>query len=179
MEPQTILDYWFKEIPPENWFKSSDSFDDELRARFTEIHQQAAQGELASWRETIHGRLAEIIILDQFSRNIYRGSTAAFSCDNMALALAQEAIKQPDLNDLSITEKGFLFMPYMHSESLLIHQEALRLFSEPGLENQLHFEQLHLDIIEKFGRYPHRNQILGRISTPEEIAFLKEPNSSF
>lgn len=179
MTPQIILDYWFKEIPQENWFKSSEIFDNELRERFTEIHHQAAQGELFIWRDTIQGRLAEILILDQFSRNIYRGTTSAFSCDAMALALAQEAIKQPDLNALSITEKGFLYLPYMHSESLVIHQEAIRLFSEPGLENQLHFEGLHLDILEKFGRYPHRNQALGRISTIEELTFLQEPNSSF
>lgn len=179
MIPQTILGYWFKEIPEENWFKSTEALDNQLRERFAEIHQQAAQGELYTWRENIHGRLAEILILDQFSRNMYRDTPGAFACDSMALALAQEAIKQADLSDLTTTEKGFLYLPFMHSESLVIHQEAARLFSQPGLENQLHFEKLHLVILEQFGRYPHRNKALGRVSTPEELAFLEGENSSF
>jgi uncharacterized protein (DUF924 family) len=95
------------------------------------------------------------------------------------LILAQEALLQDDFNQLSIEEKAFIYMPFMHSESVVIHEKAVELFSEPGLENNLDFEHRHFDIIKKFGRYPHRNEILGRVSTPEEIQFLKEPNSSF
>lgn len=179
MTPQMILDYWFKEVPEENWFKSTDTLDAILREKFTDIHHQAACGELFDWRQTIHGRLAEIMILDQFSRNLFRGTANAFAYDGMALILAQEAIKQPDLNNLSTIEKGFLYLPFMHSESLVIHKDALRLFSEPGLENSLHFEKLHLAILEEFQRYPHRNDALGRLSTPAEKQFLQDGNTGF
>ena len=179
MTPQTILDFWFKELTPTDHFTKNDDLDKTITERFLAIHQQIALGETDAWRETIHGRLAEIIVLDQFSRNMFRETKEAFSYDNLALILAQEAIKQPDFDELSVTEKAFVFMPFMHSESVVIHEKAVELFSLPGLENNLNFEHRHFDIIKQFGRYPHRNAILGRTSTPEEIAFLKEPGSSF
>lgn len=179
MTPEKILNYWFHEVPQEKWFDGDDAFDQELTERFADLLVKATHGELAAWRTTIQGRLAEIIVLDQFSRNIYRGTAKAFTSDSMALALAQEAIKQPTLDELSTAEKGFLYLPFMHSESLVIHKEAMRLFSQPGLEYQLTFEKGHLAILEKFGRYPHRNKVLGRTSTPEEIAFLALPDSSY
>lgn len=179
MTPETILNYWFNEVPQEKWFNGGTTFDQELSERFSELLHQATCGEFADWRETIQGRLAEIIILDQFSRNIFRGRAAAFASDSMALVLAQEALKQPTLNELSSSEKGFLYLPFMHSESLVIHQEAMRLFSEPGLESPFTYEKAHLAILEQFGRYPHRNLALGRTSTPEELAFLTQPGSSF
>lgn len=179
MTPEIILNYWFNEIPQEKWFNGGATFDQELTERFATVLQQATRGELAHWRTTIQGRLAEIIILDQFSRNIYRGTATAFASDGMALVLAQEALKQPTLSELSLAEKGFLYLPFMHSESLVIHQDALRLFSEPGLEKQLDFEHRHLAILEQFGRYPHRNTTLNRPSTTEELHFLTQPNSSF
>ncbi len=125
------------------------------------------------------GRLAELIILDQFSRNLYRGTWHAFATDTMALALAQEAVAAEADLALSPEERVFLYMPYMHSESKLIHEVAERLFRENGPKSNYDFELRHKAIIDRFGRYPHRNVMLGRQSTPEELAFLAEPGSSF
>lgn len=179
MQAQEIIRFWFEEIEPEQQFKKDLAFDEYLRERFLPVHQEVAKGEHDSWRETIQGRLAEIIVLDQFSRNLFRDTAQAFAYDGMALILAQEAIRTGQGNQLTIEQRGFLYMPYMHSESRLIHEKAIELFSEPGLEQKLHYEKLHKRIIDRFGRYPHRNKVLGRNSTPEEIEFLKEPNSSF
>jgi uncharacterized protein (DUF924 family) len=154
-------------------------FDRLIATRFKEVHDSAVRCELSSWRDTLEGRLAEIIVLDQFSRNIHRDSPLAFAADPLALALAQEAVRVDARRDLTLQQRSFLYMPFMHSESPLIHQQAVTLFSEPGLENNLEFELRHKAIIDRFGRYPHRNAVLGRVSTPEEIAFLEEPGSSF
>lgn len=124
-------------------------------------------------------RLAEILVLDQFSRNIYREDPRAFACDPLALALAQEAVALGADQDLEMVQRTFMCLPYMHSESALIHTLAVSLFSQPGLEDNLAFELRHKAIIDRFGRYPHRNAILGCTSTPEEIAFLKTPGPSF
>ena len=143
------------------------------------MHAAAAQGELFDWRNTLDGRLAEIIVLDQFSRNLYRNDARAFACDGMALVLAQEAITRERPENLPAERRAFLYLPLMHSESLLVHEEALRRFAEPGLEDNLRFEHLHQQIIARFGRYPHRNAALGRQSTAEELTFLQQPGSSF
>lgn len=174
-----ILHFWFNELEPADWFKKDINLDNKIKRRFEELFKQAVCGELAHWRDSIEGRLAEIIILDQFSRNIYREKPEAFKYDFLALVLSQEASKLNEVNKLSTKQKSFLYMPFMHSESLKIHEEAVKLFSEPGLEGNLEFELKHKVIIEKFGRYPHRNTILGRDSTPAEVEFLKGPNSSF
>ncbi len=118
-------------------------------------------------------------MLDQFSRNIHRDDAQAFSCDVVALVLAQEAVRVGADQELASKQKAFLYMPYMHSESLPVHEEAVKLFSQPGLEFNLDFEKKHKVIIERFRRYPHRNALLGRESTAEELAFLQEPGSSF
>jgi uncharacterized protein (DUF924 family) len=123
--------------------------------------------------------LAEIIVLDQFSRNVWRDTPRAFAQDALALALAQELVARGDDAALPLAQRRFAYMPYMHSESIVVHQEALRLFAQAGLEDNLRFERSHLAILERFKRYPHRNAILGRESTPEELAFLQEPGSSF
>jgi uncharacterized protein (DUF924 family) len=136
-------------------------------------------GELSAWRDTPHGRLAEIIVLDQFSRNLFRDSPKAFAQDGMALALAQEAVRTGADAQLSAQERVFLYMPYMHSESPAIHETAVQLFTGNGIQGNLDFELKHKAIIERFGRYPHRNALLGRNSTPEELAFLSQPGSSF
>lgn len=179
MKSQTIIDFWFNELEPAQWFKKSPDFDEMLKRRFGQLHKQAAQGECYTWRATLLGRLAEIIVLDQFSRNIYRDTPAAFAYDGMALVLCQEALNIEGVSDLPAQYKAFLYMPMMHSESLVIHQQALNLFAEPGLENNYAFEVRHYDIIKEFGRYPHRNAILGRESTSKEIVFLQQPGSSF
>lgn len=179
MNWETILHFWFQTLTPEQWFQANPQLDQLICNRFETLHTRAAQGELFQWREQPQGRLAEIIILDQFSRNIYRGLPQAFAQDTMALVLAQETIEQKLHHNFTIQQKMFLYMPYMHSESANIHEKAVQLFSEPGLEYNLDYEYQHKKIIDRFGRYPHRNQILGRKSTKEELAFLQEPNSSF
>jgi uncharacterized protein (DUF924 family) len=177
--PGDILDFWFGELTPEQWYKASDDVDAWIVQRFSGLHASAARCELSAWRETPDGRLAEIIVLDQFSRNIHRGSAAAFAQDALALALAQEAVRAGADAALPPARRAFLYLPWMHSESVPIHEEALRLFDQPGLENNLDFERQHKAIIDRFGRYPHRNALLGRVSTAEELAFLATPGSSF
>lgn len=179
MDSTTVLQFWFEEIDPSYWFKKDENFDTLLSSRFTSLHHAATQGECYTWRKTIQGRLAEIIVLDQFSRNIFRDKPQAFAHDGMALALAQEAVASGLDQQLATAHRAFLYMPYMHSESLVIHDIAIKLFSQPGLENNLNFELRHKDIIARFGRYPHRNTILERESTTEELLFLQQPGSSF
>lgn len=174
MEARDIIDFWFNDLTYKDWFNKDDDLDQTIADRFKELHQQASQAELFTWRATLLGRLAEIILLDQFSRNLYRGQARAFSQDGMALVLAQEAIAYHDLSVLSPDQKAFIYMPLMHSESIAIHERALELFAQPGLERYLKYEQAHRDIILQFGRYPHRNQALGRISTPSEIEFMAQ-----
>jgi len=179
MNAQKVLDFWFKQLTPKQWFIKSTELDNTIKKRFTDILTAAANGECWQWRESGKGRLAEIIVLDQFSRNIYRDTANAFAQDPIALVLAQEAVAQGADNSLSADEKAFLYMPYMHSESKLIHQQAMSLFQQPGLENNYKFEVRHKEIIDQFGRYPHRNEALGRESTSAEKEFLKQPGSSF
>lgn len=179
MQAQDILDFWFDPDHRSLWFAKSDEFDAKIRERFQTIHHQAIQAELWSWRKTAEGRLAEIIVLDQFSRNLYRDQPQAFAHDSMALMLAQEAISLQLDAQLSPDHRSFLYMPFMHSESKLMHEFALKLFQRLGNEINLSFEKKHKLIIDRFGRYPHRNAILGRSSTAEELEFLTQPNSSF
>ena len=169
MQAQDILDFWFDPDHRSLWFAKSDEFDAKIRERFQTIHHQAIQAELWSWRKTAEGRLAEIIVLDQFSRNLYRDQPQAFAHDSMALMLAQEAISLQLDAQLSPDHRSFLYMPFMHSESKLIHEFALKLFQRLGNEINLSFEKKHKLIIDRFGRYPHRNAILGRSSSAEEL----------
>ena len=170
--------FWLRDIGPEQWRVFDPAFDALLAQRFSTVLQQAAAGELFAWREQALGRLAEVIVLDQFSRNIHRGTALAFAQDPMALALAQEAVSAGALSDLGEQERSFLLMPYMHSESRVIHVLAEALFKQYA---PLRYEPelRHKAIIDRFGRYPHRNQIVRRASTPEEIHFLTLPGSSF
>ncbi len=179
LSQQQVIDFWFNEIKPKQWFEKDLAFDALIQSRFGVLHDRAKAGELVGWRNTAQGALAEVIVLDQFSRNIYRDQPESFASDPLALALAQFAIAKGFDVELTTNYRTFLYMPFMHSESKLIHQEALRLFESLGVENSLHFEKQHKAIIDRFGRYPHRNAILGRVSTAEEAAFLEQPNSSF
>jgi uncharacterized protein (DUF924 family) len=174
-----VLQFWFHEVTAAQWWKVDPAFDRLIAERFGELHQQACKAELFDWRADPHGRLAEVIVLDQFSRNIYRGQRGAFEADPLALALAQTAVATGDDLALSEAERAFLYMPYMHSESRRIHEVADVLFKERASTDSHQFELRHKAIIDRFGRYPHRNQILGRTSTPEELAFLATPGSSF
>lgn len=176
---EEVLEFWFTELEPKDWFVSNLDLDERIKVRFSKLLDSARQSELYTWRNTAEGRLAEIIVLDQFSRNIYRDTPNAFAQDPLALALAQEAISLGLDMKLGAKQRAFLYMPFMHSESVLIHQQAMELFKVPGMEGNYEFEIKHKVIIDRFGRYPHRNKILGRQSTPEEIEFLTQPGSSF
>jgi len=176
---EAVLQFWFEECTPQQWFMKDLAFDEVIKTRFAATHAAAAAGELENWRDTPAGRLAEVIVLDQFSRNMFRDTPQAFAFDALALVLAQEAIRVGADQAIDIDRRAFMYMPYMHSESAKIHEKAMELFQQPGTEYQYEFELKHKVIIDQFGRYPHRNEILGRTSSPEEIAFLKQPNSSF
>jgi uncharacterized protein (DUF924 family) len=172
--PMDVLSFWFSEKSGPKWFVNEPSFDAVVSARYGALLQAAKRGELFQWRETIRGRLAEIIVLDQFSRNIHRGTAAAFESDAQALALAQEAVRDETRSELTPDEKAFLYMPFMHSESPVIHEEGLKLFSEVGLESHLAYEEEHRRVIQRFGRFPRRNAILGRACTAEENLYLAQ-----
>ena len=188
---RAVLEFWFDKNNEQYWFAQNDDFDTQIKDKFGDIWQAAKQGECVTWRianaptdsnssiTALAGRLAEIIVLDQFSRNLCRGQADAFAQDSMAIALAQEAIGQPHFDTLPTEWRKFIIMPFMHSESLVIHKRYLPLFEKLHDDNTLDFENRHKDIIEQFGRYPHRNDILDRESTDEEEAFLQQPNSSF
>lgn len=179
IESEAIIEFWFNEITPKQWFIKDLSFDQMIKDRFSEIHKAATKGELFGWRDTAEGCLAEIIVLDQFSRNMYRDKPEAFASDTTALVLAQQAVELEIDKELPPEKRTFLYLPYMHSESQQIHEQAIILFDQPGLEDNLRFEYLHKEIIDRYGRYPHRNEILGRPSTTDELDFLESPGSSF
>ena len=176
---EDVLKFWFGELTPEDWWRKDPVLDRRIADRFDPTLAAASRCELHAWRGSARGRLAEVIVLDQFSRNVHRDTAAAFANDSLALALAQEAVARGCDLELPAAERAFLYLPWMHSESALIHGEALRLFAAPGLEKNLDFERRHKAIIDRFGRYPHRNALLGRTSTTEELEFLKQPGSSF
>lgn len=180
-EMYSVLNFWFEEIDSKQWWAKDSAFDQMIKDQFLSSYQQAIRGELYQWRQSAEGRLAEIIILDQFSRNMFRAQKEAFAHDYLAVALTQAAIDVgADLTLLDEPAKlAFLYMPLMHSESAIIHEQAVNMFSQAGLESNLEFEYKHKKIIDRFGRYPHRNQVLGRQSTAEEIEFLTQPGSSF
>ncbi len=179
MQPSDVVHFWFEELSPTAWWAKDAVLDARIETRFGDLLIRAAACELVSWRETAIGAVAEIIVLDQFSRNIHRDRAQAFAQDPLALALAQEAVRRGLDAELPPTQRHILYMPYMHSESRLVHDSALQLFSALGNPGVLDFERQHKAIIDRFGRYPHRNAVLGRLSTPEETAFLATPGSSF
>ena len=177
--PQPILHFWFEELTAKQHFVKDAALDETIRARFGDTLEAAARCELFAWRATPEGRLAEIIVLDQFSRNVYRDTPRAFAQDALALVLAQELVARTQDRSLPSAQRVFAYMPYMHSESALVHTQAVALFTQLGIPDNLNFELRHKAIIDRFGRYPHRNAILGRSSSAEELAFLSEPGSSF
>jgi uncharacterized protein (DUF924 family) len=179
VDDDAILRFWFEEATAQQHFGKDEKFDAEIRQRFGDTHTAASHGELFEWRSTPEGRLAEIIVLDQFSRNMFRDSARAFACDQMALVLAQEAVHTGVDHKLAQDQRLFLYMPYMHSESRRIHAVALGLFEALGLAENLQYELKHKAIIDRFGRFPHRNALLRRESTAEEKEFLRQSGSSF
>jgi uncharacterized protein (DUF924 family) len=179
MQAADILHFWFEELTNKQHFVKDPALDASMSARFGAVLESAARCELFAWRASPQGRLAEILVLDQFSRNIYRDTPRAFAQDALALVLAQELLASGQDQQLPVAQRAFAYMPLMHSESLLIHEQAVLAFSQPQLESNLDFELRHKAIIERFGRFPHRNHVLGRLSSATEIAFLNEPGSSF
>ncbi|WP_110685220.1 DUF924 family protein [Salinicola aestuarinus] len=184
--PADVLGFWFDELAPKQWFKKDPTLDRTLTERFGETLIAAARGECQAWRTgaegrrcDAEGRLAEILVLDQFSRNIHRDTPSAFAQDPQALTLAKALVECDGDRQLPTQQRVFAYMPFMHSERLADHDRAVELFDQPGMEEQLRYEYRHREILERFGRYPHRNAILGRESTPAEVEFLRQPGSSF
>lgn len=179
VDDSQVLHFWFHEVQPAQWWAVDAEFDACITERFKALHASAAAAELSAWRHGPQGRLAEILVLDQFSRNMFRGTPAAFASDAMALVLAQEAIAAGALQALNPVERSFLLLPLMHSESAFIHAQAEPLYRQYAPTSNWEFELRHKEIIDRFGRYPHRNAILGRVSTDEELHFLTLPGSRF
>ncbi len=186
--PTEVLDFWFG--PPElrgkarpEWFRKDEKFDAEIRRRFVALHASAALGEREAWRAEPRSMLALVIVLDQFSRNLYRGDARAFAQDAHALGCVREALARGDDAKLLPVERQFLYMPLEHSEDLANQDRAVELMH--GLEafeetrGLIEWAERHRVIIRRFGRFPHRNAVLGRVSSGEEAGFLKEPGSSF
>jgi uncharacterized protein (DUF924 family) len=192
---EDVLHFWLgaPEDPPlaksERWYKKDAALDREIKERFEETLLAGTRGELDAWKETPRGRLALVIMFDQFSRNMFRGTAQSFAQDGLARDIALDAIAAGDEGQLKHVARSFLYMPLMHSEDVDLQRKCVAAFtrlvdsSPPELrkftESGLHYATLHADIIERFGRFPHRNEILKRPSTREEEAFLKQPNSSF
>ncbi len=174
-----VITFWFEETTSKRRFAADPSFDAEVAGRFNAVLEAAERCELYPWRSEPEGRLAEIIVLDQFSRNIRRGGAGAFANDALALALAQEAIAGGADAALPAARAAFVYMPFMHSESAVIQALSVALFTARGLEDNISFAHRHKDIIDRFGRFPHRNAALGRASTEDEVTFLQTAGSRF
>src|SRR5579862_5307814 len=174
-----ILKFWFDDHGPDDWFGGKPEFDAEIAAEYSETHAALARGEGWDWRTAPAGRLAEIIVLDQFSRQLFRNDRRGFACDGTALALAQEAVGGGHHNFLPPNRRVFVLMPFMHAESAIVQADSVRLFTALGIEGNLKFAQAHADIIRRFGRFPRRNAALGRVSTPEEAAYLASGKATF
>ncbi len=189
-KPQEILDFWFGgEDDPgygefrEAWFQKNEDFDNEVQTRFRTDYEQAAAGKLDSWRDEAHSALALVILLDQFPRNMFRGDGQTHATDEKALETAEYAIERALDRELPAFQRMFLYMPFMHSEDVGVQRRSVEIFerlaTEDGAPDLTSYAVGHRDIVERFGRFPHRNAILGRETTPEEAEFLTQPGSSF
>ena len=170
---QVILAFW-RDAGPEKWFTKDTAFDNEIRARFLPTHEAAAAEKLAKWEDTVEGALALVIALDQFPRNMFRGSARAFATDPLARQVADRAIAAGFDRQVPLADRQFFYLPFEHSESLVDQERCVALFRTTGDADALKWAELHADIIRKFGRFPHRNASLGRITTAAEQAFLAE-----
>lgn len=170
-----VLHYWFDELEPQQWFQSSLAVDEAVRDRFLVTYQMASEGLSHHWADDADGALALVIVLDQFPRHMFRGTTKAFSTDDKALVIAKEAVGKGFDQVLESVKRGFLYLPFQHSENLDDQKRSVELYGKMAKENPAGdmYAKRHLLPIEKFGRFPHRNEILGRESSPEEIEFLK------
>lgn len=170
--PQNIIDFWYSKEMQSRWFSSTPELDDEIRSQFEPLWRKAAAGEFYEWEDTPEGCLALAIVLDQLPLNMFRGKAESFSTEQQAVRIAKHAIGQDYDQRLPAERLAFLYMPLMHSENLADQDLSVRLFSAAKLESNLHFAQHHRELIRKYGRFPHRNRLLGRQSTPDEIEYL-------
>lgn len=174
-----VLAFWFEELRPEQWFKKDPELDETVRARFLPLYERLAAGLPPHWRATPEGCLAAVIVLDQFPRNLFRDDPRAYATDAAALATAEHAIERGFDQALNPARKQFLYTPLQHSEDADVQARSVRLLATIDEPEALEYAKRHKAIIDRFGRFPHRNAILGRASTAEERAFLEEPDSSF
>lgn len=179
---EDVLSFWFEEAGPENWYAKDERFDEKLRRRFGDAYLEAAAGRYDTWRNSARGCVALCILLDQFPRNMFRGSPQAYATDHLALYVARHALER-ELDrhvELADAQRRFLYTPFQHSEDLNDQHLCVRLAKEHIEDNSfLDYAEQHLRVIERFGRFPHRNAILGRPSTPQELDYLSQEGSSF
>lgn len=188
-EPGEVLDFWFGREGEEGygefreaWFQKDEEFDAQVRGRFLEAYERAARGEYDQWREEPESCLALVILLDQFPRNLFRGDPRTHATDDKALSISRKALQKGLDRELFPFQRHFLYMPFMHSEDLEDQQRSVALFHEladEGGPDVTEYAEGHRNIVERFGRFPHRNEVLGRRTTPEEAEFLEQPGSSF
>jgi uncharacterized protein (DUF924 family) len=186
-----VLEFWFGApgsaehgSARKAWFAKDEAFDAEIRQRFGALIERALRGELEDWGSAARSALAQVLVLDQFTRNAFRGTPRAFAGDARALAAASRMVGLRQDEELAPFMRGFVYLPFEHAEGLAMQDEAIRLLtrlvaSDPAQQSMLDYAHRHRAIVERFGRFPHRNDILGRRSTAEEIAFLKQPGSGF
>lgn len=174
---QALIDFWFSPEVAKRWFNSTPAFDDELRERYADTYEMASRDELDDWQETAEGALALVILFDQIPLNIFRGQAASFATEARARDVAKKAIARGFDAQLTDQQKVFMYMPYMHSENLADQDTSVDLFTQAGLDSNLRFARHHREIVRRFGRFPHRNKILGRQSSEEEIAWLASKES--
>jgi uncharacterized protein (DUF924 family) len=177
--PKEILDFWFVETPEEKRFAVDPDLDDAIRDRFGALWGEAQEGKLGQWEESPEGALALVLLFDQFPRNMFRGTGAAFASDELAREVAKRAVARGFDMEVDKGRRWFFYMPYMHSEEFADQEESLKLFAKNGTDNENSYARRHYDAIRRFGRFPARNRVLGRMSTAEEIGYLQEHPSGF
>ncbi len=177
--PADVLHFWFVTHNEADWFGARPEFDAELARNFAATHTWVAAGNATAWRTSPSGRLAEIVVLDQFSRQLYRKRPEAFASDPLALSLARELVASGGDLTLEPRRRMFAYLPFMHAEDLAVHEEAAPLFAAYGNEQFSDFERRHVETLRRFGRYPYRNEALGRPSTPEELDYINTGNGMF
>ena len=178
---QEVIHFWFKETQPQQWFQKNDQFDEQVKERFLSVYELARDGLCDGWKNSAEGCLALCVVLDQFPRNMFRGTPDMFATDMKALLVAKHAISQGFDQVLKPEERRFLYLPFEHSENMNDQKKSVELFEKMKKDDPLGYEYAvrHVEVIEKYGRFPHRNKIIGRESTPEEEEYLAQPNSGF
>jgi len=181
MTPADVLDFWFgaTDVERPEWFRADPAFDREIAERFGAAIDDALSGRYDDWADSPRGALALIVLLDQFTRNAFRGTPRAFAGDAKALAAARRLVRERHDDELTPTQRQFAYLPFEHAEDLQAQREGVDLIAAKAPPDALPWAERHRDVIARFGRFPHRNEILGRASTPQEIEFLKQPGSRF